>query len=80
MATTGTGKVGPAARIRRPFQNFARFLREVWGELQRVVWPSHEETYSYTAVVVIAVAIVAVWVGALDFIFASIVTGLDLYK
>ena len=80
MATTGTARVGLGARVKRPFQNLSRFLREVWGELQRVVWPSHEETYSYTAVVVIAIAVVAMWVGVLDFIFASIVRGLNLYK
>ena len=80
MATTGTAKVGLGARVKRPFQNLSRFLRDVWGELQRVVWPSHEETYSYTAVVVIAVAVVAVWVGILDLICSSIVTGLNLYK
>ena len=80
MATTDTGQMGLTTRLKRPFQNLSRFLRDVWGELQRVVWPSHEETYSYTAVVVIAVAVVAVWVGVLDLICSSIVTGLDLYK
>jgi len=80
MATTGTAKVGLGARVKRPFQTISRFLRDVWSELQRVVWPSHEETYSYTAVVVIAVAVVAVWVGLLDLICSSIVTGLNLYK
>ena len=67
------------ARVKRPFQNFARFLREVWAELQRVVWPSHEETYSYTAVVIIAVVVVAIWVGFLDLIFTTIVQALHLF-
>jgi preprotein translocase subunit SecE len=80
MATTGTGQASLLAKLKRPFTNGARFLKDVWAELQRVVWPSHEETYSYTAVVIIAIAVVAVWVGSLDFIFQTIVTGLRLYK
>jgi len=59
-------------RLTRPFTNLWRFLRDVYSELQRVVWPSHEETYSFTMVIIIAVAIVAVWVGVLDLFFTQV--------
>jgi len=66
-------------RITRPFKATGQFLKEVWGELQRVVWPSHEDTAGFTGVVIVAVAIVAVWVGALDLIFTRLVGALGLY-
>jgi len=66
-------------RITSPFKTAIRFLKDVWGELQRVVWPSHEDTYGFTGVVIVAVAIVAVWVGVLDLIFTKLVGALGLY-
>lgn len=66
-------------RIKAPFRSLVRFLTEVWYELRRVVWPSREEAESFTAVVIIAVAIVAVWVGSLDWFSNMIVTNLRLY-
>jgi len=68
------------ARLTSPFKSVARFLKEVWAELQRVVWPSHEETYAFTGVVIIAVAIVAAWVGLLDLFFTKLVGALRLYQ
>ncbi len=67
-------------RLTRPFKKIAAFIKEVWMELQRVVWPSHEETNAYTGVVIVAVAIVAAWVGLLDFIFTNLVAALRLYE
>ncbi|MEA3401213.1 MAG: preprotein translocase subunit SecE [Armatimonadota bacterium] len=67
-------------RIKRPFQSVASFLKDVWMELQRVVWPSHEETYAFTGVVIVAVAIVAAWMGLLDLIFTQIVGAMRLYE
>lgn len=67
-------------RLTRPFKKIVGFIKEVWMELQRVVWPSHEETNAYTGVVIVAVAIVAAWVGLLDFIFTNLVAALRLYE
>jgi len=71
---------GLLSRLTRPFTNTWRFLKDVQSELQRVVWPSHEETYSFTVVVILAVAIVAAWVGALDIVMVQIMTLLGLAK
>jgi preprotein translocase subunit SecE len=64
---------GFVSKVKRPFQSLGRFLRDVWSELQRVVWPTHEDTKGFTAVVIVAVVIVAVWVGFWDFLFGQIV-------
>ncbi len=71
---------GFVRRLVRPFTNTWNFLQEVWQELHRVVWPSHEETYTFTVVVIIAVVIVAIWVGLLDMIFTKLVGLLRLYR
>lgn len=73
MATGKTQDGGFVGKLKRPFLNVAKFLREVWNELQRVVWPNHEETYGFTIVVIVAVVIVAIWVGFWDLIFSRIV-------
>lgn len=67
-------------KLTRPFTNTWSFLREVWQELHRVVWPSHEETYTFTVVVLIAVGAVAVWVGSLDWICTQLVALLRLFQ
>jgi preprotein translocase subunit SecE len=74
MATGNTQDGGFLAKVKRPFQGVAKFLREVWNELQRVVWPSHDETYGFTVVVIIAVVVVAIWVGIWDLIFTHLTT------
>jgi preprotein translocase SecE subunit len=67
-------------RVKSPFRSVIQFLTEVWYELRRVVWPSREEAESFTAVVIIAVAIVAVWVGSLDIICTTLVSRLRLFR
>ena len=66
-------------KIIAPFKTVVQFFKDVYAELQRVVWPSHEETSGFTGVVIVAVAIVAVWVGALDVIFTKLVGAFGLY-
>jgi len=71
MAAANRTEAGLGAKIARPFVKLYQFLQGVWYELQRVVWPSKEETYTLTAVVILAVVIVAVYMGLLDVILAG---------
>lgn len=57
-----------------------QFLREVWAELNKVVWPSRAETKAYTFVVIVAVAVVAAYIGLLDVMFNWLVLKLQLYR
>ena len=43
------------------------FFQEVLAELRKVHWPSRKETYAATAVVLIVVGIVALFLGVVDF-------------
>ena len=49
------------------------FLNEVWTELGRVHWPTFKETWAATIVVLVAVAIVAAYLGAVDTVLAHVV-------
>ena len=65
-------KLGLLQKLVRPFVNVWEFLQDVRHELDRVVWPTHEDTWSFTVIVLITIVIVGIWVGALDWIFARI--------
>jgi preprotein translocase subunit SecE len=43
-----------------------RFLRETYDELRKVVWPTPQELYRYTLVVVVTVAVIAGFIGIVD--------------
>jgi preprotein translocase subunit SecE len=60
---------------RNVFQRILRFLKEVRAELRKVAWPNRKELTSYTIVVLVAVAIVAVYVGVIDYL-VSVILGL----
>ena len=62
------------AETRRPSGPGAgHFLREVYEELRKVVWPTPAELYRYTLVVVLTVAIISSFVGGVDFGLGQIV-------
>jgi len=46
------------------------FFREVIGELRKVIWPTRKDLLTYTAVVVVFVAIMMTLVGLLDAAYA----------
>ncbi|MFB9237494.1 preprotein translocase subunit SecE [Plantactinospora siamensis] len=51
------------------FGRLARFFREVVAELRKVIWPTRSELLTYTAVVVVFVAVILAIVTGLDFAF-----------
>ena len=69
--------------VSRPWNFIMRgvqFIKEVWAELNKVVWPSKAETKAYTLVVIVAVTVVAAYIGILDVVFAWLVDKLKLYR
>ena len=49
------------------------YLREVVVELKKVIWPSRKETLGSTAVVLVIVGLVAVFLGIVDVILSRLV-------
>jgi preprotein translocase subunit SecE len=53
-------------QIREKYEGAKQFLREVKTELKKVTWPSRKDTLSGTAVVLVAVFIIALFLGVVD--------------
>jgi len=62
--TTGA-KGGFLNRFKNPGKRFA-FFREVWLELKKVHWPTRQTLLTYTGVVLVSVAIVALLIWIVD--------------
>ena len=73
-------KRGPAkaagAKKTQQSQGFAarprRFARDVQGELKRVSWPNRDQLRQSTAVVLIIVLVLALYVAAWDIVFKTL--------
>ncbi len=44
-----------------------QFLREVFDELRKVVWPTGGELYRYTLVVIFTVIVIGAFIGGVDY-------------
>ena len=53
-------------------KGFARWFRELKGEAKKVVWPTGKQVVNNTIIVIIAVLLVAAYVGILDVAFGTI--------
>ncbi|MCJ1713516.1 preprotein translocase subunit SecE [Curtobacterium sp. VKM Ac-2922] len=73
METTADDVVAKAKQDRAtrqgPFAAIALFIRQVLGELRKVVTPTRKELFSYTGVVLVFVVVMMVLVSILDFVF-----------
>ncbi len=52
--------------IRSKIEIVKQFLREVKTELKKVTWPSRKDTLSGTAIVLVTVFIIAIFLGVVD--------------
>lgn len=50
------------------------YLKHVRDELQHVVWPSTRTAIGHTLVVIVISAIIAAFVGILDYVFGGVVS------
>ena len=44
-----------------------RFIKDIWGELKKVVWPTRKELINYTLAVFVFVGAMAIVAGLFDF-------------
>jgi preprotein translocase subunit SecE len=58
---------------RRETRQRGRFVREAWGELQKVEWPNRNQVVQGTIVVIIACVIVGTYLYAADQVFKPFV-------
>ena len=62
MAVTARKRTEPTAE-----GGIGRFLREVFDELRKVVWPTWGELYRYTLVVIFTVIVLGIYIGGVDY-------------
>lgn len=58
--------------IRSAGPRASTFLNEVVAELKKVTWPSRQETYAATGVVVVVTAIAALYLGLVDMMLSYV--------
>ncbi len=56
--------------------SFIDYLKSTKGELKHVNWPTRDQAIGYTTIVIVIAIAVGVYLGLLDFAFASIIKGL----
>jgi preprotein translocase subunit SecE len=59
--------------LKRPIERSRAFLQECWAELKKVHWPTREETRAATIAVIIGVAVMALFLGVVDFALQAII-------
>ena len=60
-------------KVKIIIQKVTQFLKEAKVELKKVVWPTPKQTLASTAVVIIIVFIVSIYLGIVDFALAKLV-------
>ena len=55
-----------------PEFSIGRFLREVYDELRKVVWPTWGELYRYTLVVIFTVIVLGIYIGGADYLLGEV--------
>ena len=50
----------------------SQFLKEVKQEVRKVTWPTKAETIRYSIMVIVASLVVAVYLGGVDYVVASL--------
>lgn len=56
--------------------NITNYFKEVTQEVQKVSWPSKEQTIEKTLLVLTVTVVVGLYVGTLDFVFSKIITAI----
>lgn len=49
------------------------YLKETKGELKHVTWPTKNQAILFTTIVIVFSAVVALFLGAFDFIFTMVI-------
>lgn len=75
LGSPGKGRPTPGrtAAPKKPslFARLMRYLREVVGELRKVIWPSRKQLVTYTIVVLVFVSFMVAFIALLDWVFGQ---------
>ena len=54
--------------------NLAQYIRDTAAEMKQVSWPTQHQALMYTALVIGISVVVALFVGAFDYLFSQVVS------
>ena len=66
----GTNCMAKAQAVKEP-NAIVRYYRETVGELKKVVWPTREEAWRLTLIVLLVIAVMAAILGTADYLFTQ---------
>lgn len=70
---TGAVKKSPSGDNKKPQPNaVTRYLRETRGEMRKVTWPTNEEAWRLTGIVLAFTAVFSLFLGGLDWIWSNV--------
>jgi preprotein translocase subunit SecE len=59
-----------------PLRRLRRFIDEAWSELNKVTWPTREQTRNLTVLVFVISTVVGAYIAVFDFLFKELVAKL----
>ncbi len=59
--------------FRRTAERITEYLKDTRGELRKTSWPTREQATNLTLIVLAVTAVMAAFLGALDFVFAQLI-------
>ncbi len=62
--------------VTRTIEPILRYFRDTRAELRKVTWPTREEAWKLTLIVLGTVIVMSIILGAADFIFGKIMQGI----
>ena len=74
LAKAQAAKAKPAKGAKKERKSAGKFIREVRVELSKVTWPTRQELFQSTMVVLIAVTIAGTFIAILDAFFSRLIT------
>ena len=60
-------------------QRIKRFFKDARGEMKKIVWPGKDNVRTNTTIVIVVVALSAVFVGFFDFIVTFLIRGFAIW-
>ncbi len=59
--------------VNKPDNALVRYLKETRAEIRKVTWPTREEATNLTLIVLAVTIAMAIFLGAVDFIFQNLI-------
>lgn len=75
MKNSAEAEVGKKSLARR-LDDFRLFFEQSKMELKKVVWPSRQETLATSSAVLLLVAVLAIFLGTIDYVLTKIIASI----